>query len=73
MIDRNDMKVRPKRGKGVIDYNRFRKKQYGNESKLTTNQADDKKSELKMKSEILKADSRKEVINRSSLRRDSVT
>ena len=69
MVDRNDMKTRPRRDKGVVDFNRFHKKQYGLESKITDQ--DVKKPDIKRKRSVtkhdcLKADTRK-VVNRSGL------
>ena len=68
MVDRNDMKTRPRRDKGVVDFNRFHKKQYGLER--PTDQ-DVKKPDIKRKRSVtkhdcLKADTRK-VVNRSGL------
>ena len=69
MVDRNDMKTRPRRDKGVVDFNRFHKKQYGLESKITDQ--DVKKPEIKRKRSVLKHDCLKaetrKVVNRSCL------
>ena len=70
MVDRNDMKTRPRRDKGVVDFNRFHKKQYGLESKITDQEVK-KKPDIKRKRSVtkhdcLKADTRK-VVNRSCL------